>query len=122
MVTQATDRAYATVNPYTNETVRQFDTLDSDQVDATVQRAHGAFQAWRLQPIEQRAEIVRRAGELMLERSGDLARLLTLEMGKLIGDSHWEVGLAASILKYYGEQGPRFVPASDPLTLGKDPR
>jgi succinate-semialdehyde dehydrogenase / glutarate-semialdehyde dehydrogenase len=108
MATQSADRPFATVNPNTNETVREFETLDADQLDAAVKTAHEAFLAWRLRPIEERASVVRRAGELMLERSNELAGLLTLEMGKLIAESQWEVGLAASILEYYGERGPQF--------------
>jgi succinate-semialdehyde dehydrogenase / glutarate-semialdehyde dehydrogenase len=108
MTTQTANRAYATVNPYTNETVREFDSLDSDEVDAAVQAAHEAFASWRRRPIEERARIVHRAGELMLERGGELARVMTLEVGKLIGDGTLEVGLSASILQYYGEHGPRF--------------
>jgi succinate-semialdehyde dehydrogenase / glutarate-semialdehyde dehydrogenase len=108
MATQSADRPFATVNPNTNETVREFETLDADQLDAAVKTAHEAFLAWRLRPIEERASVVRRAGELMLERSNELAGVLTLEMGKLIAESQWEVGLAASILEYYGERGPQF--------------
>jgi succinate-semialdehyde dehydrogenase / glutarate-semialdehyde dehydrogenase len=108
MAVQTADRPFATVNPYTNETVREFETLDADQLDAAVQTAHEAFLAWRLRPIEERAAIVCRAGKLMLERSTELAGLLTLEIGKLIIESQWEVGLAASILEYYGEHGPQF--------------
>jgi succinate-semialdehyde dehydrogenase/glutarate-semialdehyde dehydrogenase len=108
MTTQAADRQYVTINPYTNEAVRGFDSLDSDEVDGAVEAAHEAFASWRRRPIEERARIVHRAGELMLERAGELAAVMTLEVGKLIGDSTLEVGLAASILQYYGEQGPRF--------------
>jgi succinate-semialdehyde dehydrogenase/glutarate-semialdehyde dehydrogenase len=53
--------------------------------------------------------VVRRAGELMLERSDELASLITLEMGKRIKESSGEVTLAASILAYYGENGPQFL-------------
>ena len=116
--TDSADRPFATVNPYTNETVREFATLDRDEVDAAVKAAHQAFLTWREQPIEERAAIVRRAGELMLERGGELAQVLTLEIGKLIGESHWEVDLAASILEYYAEQGPRFA-AERPLAVSK---
>ena len=45
----------------------------------------------------------------MLERKEDLAALLTQEVGKRIGESIWEVGLAASILRYYGDRGPEFL-------------
>ena len=45
----------------------------------------------------------------MLERKEDLAALLTQEVGKRIGESTWEVGLAASILQYYGDRGLEFL-------------
>ena len=47
----------------------------------------------------------------MAEREDSLAALITLEVGKLIGDSHWEVRMASSILSYYGESGPGFLQA-----------
>jgi succinate-semialdehyde dehydrogenase/glutarate-semialdehyde dehydrogenase len=108
MATQAVNREYITVNPFNNEEVRAFDSLYSGEVDAAVQGAHEAFASWRGIPIETRAKIVHRAGDLMLERAADLAAVMTLEVGKLIGHSMLEVGLSASILQYYGEQGPRF--------------
>jgi len=108
MTTQSASRPYMSVNPYTNETLRTFEPLSSTEADSAVQAAHNAFASWRRRPIEERAKIVHRAGELVLERGDDLARLLTLEVGKLMRDSQWEVRIAASILKYYGEHGPRF--------------
>ena len=65
----ATAHHYATVNPYTGEVVREFDSLDAAAVDRAVETAHQAFSAWRDRPIEERAAIVRRAGELLAERA-----------------------------------------------------
>jgi succinate-semialdehyde dehydrogenase/glutarate-semialdehyde dehydrogenase len=115
MGTATATRHYATVNPYTGETVKEFDTLTRDEVDHAVEAAHDAFLAWRERPIAERAAIVRRAGELMLERAGALARLVTLEMGKLIAESREEADLSARILRYYGEEGPG-IAAPRPLT------
>ena len=80
----ATAHHYTTVNPYTGEVVREFDSLDAAAVDRAVETAHQAFSAWRDRPIEERATIVRRAGELLAERGERLAALVTLEMGKRI--------------------------------------
>jgi succinate-semialdehyde dehydrogenase / glutarate-semialdehyde dehydrogenase len=102
-------RPFATVNPYTGETVREFPFLDSGQIPDVVGQAATAFQSWRERPVADRARMVRRAGDLMLERKDDLAALLTQEVGKRIGESSWEVGLAASILQYYGDRGPEFL-------------
>ncbi|GBF08045.1 aldehyde dehydrogenase [Deinococcus aerius] len=112
------NRPFATVNPYTGETVREFLFLDSSEVVPTVERAHQAYLSWREPPASERAEVVRRAGELMLERTDELAALVTLEMGKLIREARGEVALAASILRYYGEQGPEFL-KPEPLKVDR---
>jgi succinate-semialdehyde dehydrogenase/glutarate-semialdehyde dehydrogenase len=106
------------VNPYTGETVKEFPFLPTEEVDGVIQKAHQAFLAWRERPVEDRAAIMRRAGELMLEREDEFASLITLEMGKLIKESHFEVKLAASILTYYGENGPGFL-EPEPLPVKK---
>ncbi|MGY1617487.1 NAD-dependent succinate-semialdehyde dehydrogenase [Geodermatophilus sp. SYSU D00691] len=102
-------RPYRTVNPYTGEVEQEFPFLDSDAVDGVVEQAHAAFLEWRRRPVEERARIVGRAGELMLERKDEFAALVTREMGKRIQEAAGEVMLAASILTYYAENGPRFL-------------
>jgi succinate-semialdehyde dehydrogenase/glutarate-semialdehyde dehydrogenase len=105
----ADGRTYATVNPYTGGTEREFPFLDTDEVDGVVERAHTAFLEWRRRSAEDRAAVVRRAAELMLERQDDFAALITREMGKRIQEAAGEVQLAASILTYYADNGPRFL-------------
>ncbi|MGY1809643.1 NAD-dependent succinate-semialdehyde dehydrogenase [Blastococcus sp. SYSU D00669] len=102
-------RPYRTVNPYTGEVEQEFPFLDTDAVDGVVEQAHAAFLEWRRRPVEERARIVGRAGELMLERKDEFAALVTREMGKRIQEAAGEVVLAASILTYYAENGPRFL-------------
>jgi succinate-semialdehyde dehydrogenase/glutarate-semialdehyde dehydrogenase len=113
----ATAHHYATINPYTGEVLREFETLDSAEVDRAVEAAHQAFGDWRRRPIGDRAAIVRRAGELLAERREYFARLATLEMGKLIGDAGDEADLSSRILTYYGDEGPGF---ASPRTLSTD--
>jgi succinate-semialdehyde dehydrogenase / glutarate-semialdehyde dehydrogenase len=102
-------RPYATVNPYTDEVEKEFPFLESDAIDGVVEKAHAAFLEWRRRPVEERAQIVGRAGELMLERKDEFAALVTREMGKRIQEAGGEVQLAASILDYYAKNGPRFL-------------
>lgn len=120
MRTATATRHYATVNPYTGEIVKEFDTLTREEVDQAVASARDAFGAWRERPIAERAAIVRHAGELMLERADALARLVTLEMGKLIAESRAEADLSARILRYYGEQGPEIAAPQALATDGID--
>jgi succinate-semialdehyde dehydrogenase/glutarate-semialdehyde dehydrogenase len=112
------ERPFATVNPYTGETVKSFPFLDGSEIPSVIERASKAFEAWSVRPTEERAAVVSRAGELMLERMDELAALITLEMGKLLREAKGEVALAASILKYYGKQGPAFL-APQPLKVSQ---
>jgi succinate-semialdehyde dehydrogenase/glutarate-semialdehyde dehydrogenase len=117
MATATAAHHYATTNPYTGEVVREFDTIDTAEVDRAVEAAHDAFGRWRRRPIEERAHLVRRAGELMAERKDRFAHLITLEMGKLIGEAADEVDISAEILVHYGTEGPR-IAAARPLPTG----
>ncbi len=55
-------RPYATVNPYTGEVEKEFPFLETEAVDGVIERAHAAFLEWRRRPVEERAQIVGRAG------------------------------------------------------------
>ncbi len=102
-------RRYATVNPYTGETEQEFPFLDSSEIDGVVEAAHAAFLEWRRRTPQDRAAVVKRAAELMRERQDEFAALITREMGKRIQEAAGEVQLAASILDYYADNGPRFL-------------
>src|SRR3954449_3757689 len=103
------ERRYATVNPFTGETEKEFTFTETSEIDGIIARAHAAWLEWRRRPVEERAQIVGRAGELMLERKDEFAALVTREMGKRIQEAGGEVQLAASILDYYASNGPRFL-------------
>jgi acyl-CoA reductase-like NAD-dependent aldehyde dehydrogenase len=62
--------------------------------------ADKAFVSWAARPIEERAKIISRAAQLLLERKSELAKLATLEMGKRIAESRGEVDLSAAILQF----------------------
>ncbi|RBY74742.1 NAD-dependent succinate-semialdehyde dehydrogenase [Geodermatophilus sp. TF02-6] len=103
------DRPYATVNPTTGQTEQEFPFLDTDQIGSVVDAAHAAYLEWRRRPVEERAAVVGRIGELVRERRDDLAALITREMGKRIKEAAGEAMLVAGIFDYYAQNGPRFL-------------
>ncbi|GAA3153264.1 NAD-dependent succinate-semialdehyde dehydrogenase [Blastococcus jejuensis] len=113
-------RKYATVNPYTGETEKEFPFTETSEIDGIIGRAHAAYQEWRDRPVEERAAVVRRAAELMDERRDDLAALITTEMGKRQQEATGELYLCSMILKYYADNGPGFLePTSIQPLMGK---
>ncbi len=114
--TASAHRTFATVNPHTNEVLREFPSLRGEEIDSVIERAYRAAAPWRDRTAEERAAVVGRAAALMRERHEELARTITLEMGKLIGHSRAELDLTIRILEYYAEQGPAQV-ADEPLEM-----
>lgn len=101
--------AYATTNPYTNETLATFAEIGDEELERALGTAQNTFESWRTRSFDERGEVVGRAARILRERPDDFARLLTLEMGKLFEESRGEVELAASILDYYAENAEEFL-------------
>lgn len=102
--------AYQSTNPYDGKVLQTFEQIDAAQLEEKLQRASDCFENdWRHRRFTERAAVLARAAALMRERSEELARLITLEMGKLIPQSLGEVALSAAILDYYAENAERFL-------------
>ena len=108
--------AYASVNPATGQTLQEFDLLDDAGVESALARSHSAFATWRATDVQQRAAVLTRAAGLYLERIDELARTMSLEMGKPLREARGEIKLTAAIYAYYGEHGPSFL-ADEPLDV-----
>jgi succinate-semialdehyde dehydrogenase / glutarate-semialdehyde dehydrogenase len=94
---------FATTNPYTGEVVETFTpTTPQDVLDA-IGRADAAFRSWRTTSFAQRAAIMQKAADILRAEIDDFAPVLTLEMGKLLGEAKAEVELCAEIFEYYVE-------------------
>lgn len=106
--------AYTTINPYSGELLAQFDTLSDQQLEQKLAVAAQCYSTWKNKTYAQRASIIAKAGELMHERFDELARKITLEMGKRINEARGEVKFSADILAYYAKNAERFL-APEPL-------
>ncbi len=80
-----------------------------DDAIAAVDAADGAAAGWAATSPRERAEILRRAWELMTEQADDLAKLVTLENGKALADAKGEVAYAAEFFRWYSEEAVRAV-------------
>jgi succinate-semialdehyde dehydrogenase/glutarate-semialdehyde dehydrogenase len=100
---------YRSVNPATGEVLKTFpEHTDQEMMDALA-TADKAFVSWATRPVEERATIISRAAQLLLERKSELAELATLEMGKRIAESRGEVDLSAAILQYFADHAAEFL-------------
>ena len=107
--TKAEQKAYQSVNPGNGKTLKTFEVLSAPQLEKALKTAETCFQSWRHTTFAERAIIVIKAAALMRERTEELAKLVTLEMGKLIVEARGEVALSADIIEYYAWNAESFL-------------
>lgn len=94
-------------DPATEQTIAEVaDATAEDALDA-VAAADAAGPGWAATAPRERAEILRRAWALMMERAEPLARLMTLENGKALPDARGELSYAAEFFRWYAEEAVR---------------
>ncbi|MEZ5585093.1 MAG: aldehyde dehydrogenase family protein, partial [Candidatus Competibacteraceae bacterium] len=104
----ADDRStLAVTNPATGETLGSVPKLGVAETRRAIEAAQAAFPAWRAKTAKERAAILRRWFELMMEHQEDLAVLMTLEQGKPLAESRGEIAYAGSFIEWFAEEGKR---------------
>ncbi|MET4782972.1 aldehyde dehydrogenase family protein [Glaciihabitans sp. UYNi722] len=94
-------------DPATSELIGRSAIASAADVDSAVEFAKVAQPGWAALPSAERARIMHRAADLIVERIEDIADLLTREQGKPTPDSVKEIAFAAEVLHYYAEEGLR---------------
>jgi len=94
-------------DPATGETLAEVADATAEDADAALAAAHETFQEFRNHPPRERADILRRAYDLITERVDDLALLMTMEMGKPIAESKAEIAYGANFFRWYAEEAVR---------------
>lgn len=98
-----------TVNPNTNKTVKSFEEMTEKTVDAKVAKAHLAYANWKETSYQQRADLLHKVAKLMRSKKPELAKTITLEMGKLLSQAEGEIDLSADIIDYYADNAEGFL-------------
>ena len=93
--------AIATINPATSETVATFDELDDRPLDDRIGAAAGAFDAFRLTSLDDRARWMEAAAAILDDERDTVARLMTTEMGKTLAAAQAEVQKCAVACRFY---------------------
>src|SRR3954451_5206080 len=95
--------AIATTNPATGETLREFDELTDDELDARLQRAADTFRTYRHTTFAERAGWPRRAADILEAEADRLGRIATTEMGKTLASAVAEVTKCAKGCRWYAD-------------------
>ncbi|MCH8561555.1 NAD-dependent succinate-semialdehyde dehydrogenase [Nesterenkonia sp. DZ6] len=94
-------------NPATQEVIAKMSSATSHDARAAMDAAADAQESWARTPSRERAEILRRAFDLVQDRAEELALLMTLEMGKPLAQSRGEVAYGGEFLRWFSEEAVR---------------
>ncbi|MCX7594241.1 MAG: L-glutamate gamma-semialdehyde dehydrogenase, partial [Fischerella sp.] len=84
-----------------SEVIGKVGLIGVEQAEKAMQAAKAAFPGWRKTPVRQRAEVLRKAAELMEQRRAELAAWIVLEVGKPVREADAEVSEAIDFCRYY---------------------
>lgn len=105
----SSSQTFAVVDPSTEAVVAEVADGQPQDAMAAVDAAAAAARGWAATPPRVRAEILRRAFELMTRRLDDFALLIAIENGKSLADARGEAAYAAEFFRWYAEEAVRVI-------------
>jgi succinate-semialdehyde dehydrogenase/glutarate-semialdehyde dehydrogenase len=107
MATTTAQRHFDVVDPATGEPIESLESAGPEDGIAAVAAAAAAAADWADRAPRERSEILRRAQDLMVARTDELARVIVGEMGKPLPEARGEVTYAAEFLRWFSEEAVR---------------
>ena len=99
------------IDPATETKIASVASASVEDAKAAIDAAEAAFEGWAGRKPRERAEILRKAFELIMRDAERFAKLITLENGKALSDSRGEVAYAAEFFRWYAEEAVRNIGA-----------
>jgi succinate-semialdehyde dehydrogenase/glutarate-semialdehyde dehydrogenase len=100
---------FQTINPTNNKVVKSFDEMTDATLESAVSQAANAFLEWRLTDYQTRSQLLYTVSGLLRAKRKELAKMITLEMGKLLSHAEGEIKLSAEIFDYYAKNAEQFL-------------
>ena len=94
-------------NPATGEVIAETAKCGTAETRRAIEAAEAALPGWRSKTAKERADIMRKFFDLMMENQDDLARILTAEMGKPLAEARVEIAYSAGFIEWFAEEGKR---------------
>ncbi|WP_191112939.1 NAD-dependent succinate-semialdehyde dehydrogenase [Acinetobacter lwoffii] len=112
--------AYQSINPFTNQKLKDYPSHNDQDIQDALDTAEQILKSDWSQQVDTRIEVLRKLASSMREQKSELAKLMTLDMGKLIKQGEGEIETCAKIAEYYADHAKEFLaPVSYETELGE---
>lgn len=95
------------INPADGKKLGTVPNVGVKETKRAIEAAHKAFDSWKQKTAKERAQILRKWYELILQNRDDLAQIMTLEQGKPITESRNEITYGSAFIEWFAEEGKR---------------
>jgi len=97
------------INPYNGKVIEEYQEMSFEEINIIIEKAHETFLNWRKVPFKKKAELMKKAGNILREDAREYGKLMALEMGKPIKDGISEANKCAWVCDYYAENAEKFL-------------
>lgn len=109
---------FSTVDPSSGQEIESFSFYDFAKTEDVLSRAAKCFRCFRKMPVHQRAQLLSELANRLRSNKGELARVITKEMGKVLSEAEAEIEKCAREAEWYAEHGPQML-ADAPASTGR---
>ncbi len=108
---------YESINPYTNQLIKSYPTATQEEIEQALETGEKLYLTWHNQLPATRSELLHKIANNFQKHRKEMAKTMTLEMGKLYRESLEEVDLCINICNYYADKAPEML---EPTPLETD--
>ncbi|MFI1768045.1 NADP-dependent succinic semialdehyde dehydrogenase [Streptomyces sp. NPDC020800] len=104
----------ATVNPANGETLKAYEAMGEEELERRLQLAEATFRTYRTTSFAERSRLLDKAADLLDEDQQEIARVMTTEMGKPVGQARAEAAKCARAMRWYAERAEGLLADEEP--------
>ena len=108
------------INPHDQSIVGEVEVSTKSDIEQAVIKARKAFETWRFTPLEKRVEYLKKFRQKIIDHQEELAKLVTLEMGKPLKQSRDDIPWELEFIDYYINEGPKALADETVINQGKE--
>jgi succinate-semialdehyde dehydrogenase / glutarate-semialdehyde dehydrogenase len=97
------------VNPATEEVISTYEEMDDNTLNDVLNKNYQEFLKWKKVPLKERGDLMRKASGVLRSRKNTIARMMTMEMGKLYHQSKSEVDKCAWVCEHYADYTEEYI-------------
>ncbi|HPM30439.1 MAG TPA: NAD-dependent succinate-semialdehyde dehydrogenase [Chryseolinea sp.] len=100
---------FKSINPYDQSVIAEFQLHSDDEIQKKLNLASSAYKIWRKESFSNRAALMNKVAQLLRQNKEEYARVITLEMGKIINESRGEIEKCAEACEYFAQHSEAFL-------------